>query len=154
MTGRTGRARRHLLLSLLLIATLSAGCATTATGSRHANAPAAVVRGYFAAMNRRDLAVLPAWVAPDVEWFSMAAGERILEVAGREELAQAWRSYFARFATTHVAIENLAAAGETVTVVERAEWRQGRESGSRRSVGVFELEDGRIRRITYFLPTQ
>lgn len=156
MIGRTGRAQRHPLLSmaLLLIASLSAGCATTATESRHTPTPATVVKSYFAAMNRRDLGVLAAWVSPDVEWFSVAAGERILEVADRDELAQAWRSYFARFATTRVTIESLAAAGDTVAVIERAEWRQGQDSGSRRSVGVFELEGGRIRRITYFLPTQ
>jgi len=91
-------------------------------------------------------------VSPDVEWYSFLAGERILEVENREGLKEAFETYFARFAETRATIESAWVVGDLVAVRERTQWSDGTLRGSGERLGVFELADGRIVRITYFLP--
>lgn len=147
--GWPGRA-----LAPLLVAALMVGCATTRPPA--ALEPGAdgraIVEAYYAAINRRDLLALPAYVSPDVEWYSFLGGERILEVASREGLKEAFEIYFARFTDTRATIEAAWVVGDLVAVREQTEWSDGTLRGSGERLGVFELADGRIVRITYFLP--
>ena len=105
----------------------------------------------MAALNRRDLLPLTAYVTPDFEWLSMVNGERVVEVASREALADMLRVYFERNQNPTWRIESMNASGNVLAVTERVEWVESGASQSRNSVGVYEFQDGRIRRVTYFL---
>jgi len=147
-----GRALGGVVSVASLLAT---GCVTTTGGNdaRSADAqPRQIVAAYYEAINRRDLLALPAYVAPDVSWYSVIDGERLLEVDSREDLAAAFTTYFERFPETRVSVEAWLEAGEIVAVRERTGWSDGASSGSGERLGVFELEDQRIVRVTYFLP--
>jgi ketosteroid isomerase-like protein len=146
----------------------AAAVSTPAQSSTPAAASRAVVAGYIAALNRRDLLALTAYVTPDVEWYSMVNGERLLELSGREALEKSLAQFFERYAKTRWVIEtmqvvegrgtptdkdreNSGSSGVVVGVAERSEWNEGGLLKARSSLGVYELSDGRIRRITYFL---
>jgi len=133
------------------LAALLAGCVASPGRTVTSQDARAVVERYLQAINRRDLVSLAAFATPDVEWISMANGERIVEVSGREALRQAYEEYFKQNAFTSWRIERALAADRYVAVVERAEWGEGAARAARVSMGVYEIVDGRIRRITYFL---
>jgi ketosteroid isomerase-like protein len=142
------------LLRCLLIGLLSvtiASCATTR--SKKEATPLAVVENYLAALNRRDLLALTAYVEPNVVWYSSVKDERIQEVAGREVLVEQLRRYFAQHDETKWQIDQSIIAAQIVAVRERSTWRSSSAIGERVSVAVYEIHAGRIARITYFLDT-
>jgi limonene-1,2-epoxide hydrolase len=139
-----------------LLATTLVGCAgLSAAPSAHSGQPPAsgqiVIEKYLAALNRRDLLALTAYVTPDVEWYSMVNGERILEVSGRDALTQSLQQHFAGHANTTWSIEAAQTIGNHVAVTERSQWSEDGRVQSRSTLGVYEFVSGRIRRITYFL---
>jgi hypothetical protein len=91
------------------------------------------------------------YVTPDVEWYSAMGSERVLEVSGREALIEALRVYFARDLKAAWSFDSAVAHGNFIAVRERSQWRNVDESGQRETLCVYELQDGRIRRITQFL---
>jgi hypothetical protein len=142
-----------LYVCVALGALWASGCATVSPRSGAVSGePHAVVEAYYDAVNRRDLLVLPAYVAPDVTWYSVIDGEWLLEVDSREALVEAFETYFARFPQTGAKIEAWLRVGDSIAVRERTSWSDGSQSGGGERLGVFETVEGRIVRVTYFLP--
>jgi hypothetical protein len=144
-----------LALRVLIGATVVAllGCGT-APQRKHVGESASaqrVIESYLKATNDRDLLMLTAYVTPDFEWVSLVGGERIVEVQSREALAATLREYFVRYPTSTLRNESLQVVDGFVVVSERSEWQASDGKGERTSLGVYELFDGRIRRVTYFL---
>ena len=155
MGAKLGQSLR--VLALLASALTLVGCATTGRQLKSETPSSlSVVEQYLAALNRRDLQMLTAYVTPDVEWYSVVDGKRIQEVSGRAELAQMLARYFEQHQRTHWAIEqsNITGTENILGVTERSEWSNSEGRGSRTSLSVYELHDGRIRRMTYFLPAE
>jgi ketosteroid isomerase-like protein len=138
---------KTIALFALVVCSL-VGCATA---QRQSNSSQSVVEKYFAALNRRDLLALTLYVSPDVEWYSMVNSERIVEVSDREALTQMLKRYFSAHERAHWSIERAAAVEHYVSISERSQWSESGRNESRTSLGVYEVVDGRIRRITYFL---
>ena len=134
----------------VMIALLSS-CASTPSKQAAPASPLTIVEQYLSALNRRDLLMLTAYVTPDVTWYSIVKGERITEVSGRQALAQTLTNYFASTQKTEWAIEQAIVVAQTVSVRERSQWRADDGNGERSSLAVYEIVDGRIARITYFL---
>ena len=134
----------------VVIALLSS-CAAAPSAKPATHSPLTIVEQYLSALNRRDLLMLTAYVSPDLMWYSVVKGERITEVSGRAALAQTLSSYFARTQQTQWTIEQALVVAQTVSVRERSQWRADDGSGDRMSLAVYEIVDGRIARITYFL---
>jgi ketosteroid isomerase-like protein len=137
----------------LLLAACTIAPVRPQAGVRDGTEDVRQLEDYYAAINRRDLLVLPAYVTPDVVWYSIIDGERILEVDSREALVEAFRVYFERFAETRAEIASSIAVGDVIAVVERTRSSDGVTMNRGERVGVFEFENGRIARITYFLPS-
>jgi len=144
------RAARLVLVTCALVALLQS-CASTPPRNPESGAPEIVVRNYHAALNRGDLLPLTLYVAPDVEWYSVVNGERILEVSGRQALTEALRAYFARNLKPTWSFDSAFTSGSFIAVRERSQWRGAEGSSERTTLCVYELHDGRIRRITQFL---
>jgi ketosteroid isomerase-like protein len=139
-------------VTMILMALLLGGCATQPVKqSTLDSAQYSVIENYFAALNRRDLLPLTAYVTPDFEWVSMVDGERVVEVSSREALSEMLRAYFERNQSPSWRIEAVNASGNVLAVTERTEWVENDATQSRNTLGVYELQDGRIRRVTYFL---
>ena len=147
LQNRVGR-----LVLCLALAMLCAACATSPHKSASADASTrAVIGGYFDALNRRDLLVLTAYVTPDFQWLSIVDGERIVEVESREALVETLRKHFEQYEIFRWNVVDARVLDDQVAVTERSEWREGGAPQQRETLGVFELRDGRIRRVTYFL---
>jgi ketosteroid isomerase-like protein len=95
--------------------------------------------------------VLTAYVTPNIEWFSVLNGEYLQEVAGREELVKTLQTYYTQNQQTHWTVEQSMIVEQRVVVRERSAWRTAAGPGERVSLVVYELRDGRIARINYFL---
>jgi limonene-1,2-epoxide hydrolase len=144
------RARQWIAIAGCI--SLLTACATAKPSMTDTqNAQRRVVENYFAALNRRDLLALTLYVTPNIEWYSSVDGERILEVAGREPLKGMLTSYFAQNANTEWRMLDAESTDAFVAVTERTQWQSGAGVQTRTTIGVFQIEDGRIRRITYFL---
>jgi ketosteroid isomerase-like protein len=148
------RRAGNLLLSLTAMCLLAA-CATAtydrSVAGHGSSASIAVLENYLAALNRRDLLVLAAHVAPDVKWHSIADGEVIVDARNRQELAALLEQYFKLYPHTRWEIETTLASEAKVAVVERSEWGERQPFESKMSMSVYEIEDGRIKRITQFI---
>jgi limonene-1,2-epoxide hydrolase len=139
--------RSSVLIAVLVV--FVGGCASARAPST--STPLSVVENYLASLNRRDLLALTAYTTVDVEWYSVVEGERIQEVAGRDALAKSLTQFFDKYAAARWRVESSETVGGRVAVRERSEWSEGGRAQSRTTLGVYELSDGRIRRITYFL---
>ncbi len=143
------------VLVLTLASLLMGGCATVQHRESRRSPLLAAVEGYVAALNRRDLLALTLYTTPDVEWYSVVGGELILEVSGRDALAKSLTQYFARNANARWTIKSAQVVANRVAVNEQSEWseadRRQAHAGQSVYLGVYELSDGRIRRMTYFL---
>jgi len=149
--GRHAGPPRASVLGLLCIVLLSACAAHPVKYSASDRSQLAVVENYLAALNRRDVLALTAHVDPAFQWFSAVDGERIEEVASREGLASMLTSYFRSNTSMQWRIESATAVDGKLAVEERTEWIEDGRMLSRHTLGVYELHDGRIRRVTYFL---
>lgn len=141
----------QLLLAAMALGGALSGCVSTQGVAAKHSPLTGVVAQYFDALNRRDLLALAAYVTPDVEWYSIVAGERILEVSGREPLTQALQGYFDATKRTHWAIKSVQSVANTIAIVERSEWSEAQGTQARDSIAVYEFVDGRIRRMTHYL---
>src|ERR1043165_611000 len=122
MSKRFGMSVRAWVFASLAAADLS-GCATSPMTStvKHALDVRLVVERYLAALNRRDLTALSAYVTPDIEWYSAVAADRMLEVSGRDALTQALGKYFSEHDKTHWELQRADVVDEFVAAVERSE---------------------------------
>lgn len=109
-----------------------------------------VVEHFIAAFNARDLARMLSLTTPDVQWLSIEGEKMSVEAAGVEALRSSLESYFRSVPTARSTIERSLIAGPHVSIWERVRW-QGR-SGERTqaSLAIYELQDGRIRRVWYY----
>jgi limonene-1,2-epoxide hydrolase len=130
-------------------------CASSQVNQGHiAKTPVAIIESYFAALNRHDLSVLTLYVTPDFEWYSQVDGERIVEVSGREALSAMLTRYFAESRSAQWSLLHAEPTGPFVATVERSQWNENGGMRSRTGLGVYEIENERIRRVTYFLSSQ
>lgn len=141
-------------LSLLLIASLLAGCA--GSGSTRATdglASEKLVQAYVAAFNRHDAAAAASLLAPDLQWLAIDNGQTNIEAAGRASMQQWLQNYFASVPDVRSEVETFARGTERVAVYECVSWRDAGVRQRRCAHGVFELRAGLIHRV-WFWPAQ
>lgn len=132
--------QRIFLASLLALA---------AAGAR-AQSPAEVVERYLDAYNDHDVDAMLEFVHPDIQWLSIDGDRVRIETDGTEALAQAMRGYFEAVPSTRSSIETMMVSGNRVSVRERAHWKSSGQARSQTALSVYELVEGRIRRVWYF----
>lgn len=118
--------------------------------SARAQSPDAVVERYMAAYNDHDVEAMLELVDADVQWLSID-GDRIrVEAEGAAALGEAMRGYFESMPSTRSEIETMMISGNRVSVREIARWRVGDEWREQAALSVYQIADGRIRRVWYF----
>ncbi|MFN0119242.1 MAG: nuclear transport factor 2 family protein [Blastocatellia bacterium] len=108
------------------------------------------VRDFVTAFNRHDTTAMAALVAGDIQWMNVKGSAVEVEVAGRAALEQSMAAYFRSCPTCHSEIESIMTAGRFVTIHERAMWTGKNGAQAQRSLGVYEIRDGRIQRAWYY----
>lgn len=118
--------------------------------SARAGQPGELVERYLAAYNDRDVAGMLEFVHPDIQWLSIAGDEVRVEADGAEALGESLRGYFEAVPSTRSSIEAMMVSGNRVSVAERARWESEAGPRSQTALSIYEIAEGRIRRVWYF----
>ena len=132
---------------------LAIGC----TGSRRSTeivaAPPgneAVVAAFVAAYNRHDVDAMLALADTGIVWLSVAGDSVQIETRGAAALRRSLAGYFRSVPTARSVLGQVTSVGPWVTVHERAEWQSSSGPRAQTSVAVYEVRDGRVRRVWYY----
>lgn len=115
-----------------------------------AQSPDEIIERYMAAYNDHDVEAMLELVHPEIQWLSVDGNRVSVETDGAEALAEAMRGYFETVPSTRSSIEMMMVSGNRVSVRERAHWKLSGQAYSQAVLTVYELVDGRIRRVWYF----
>ena len=100
-----------------------------------------IVRDFIAAWSRLDPEELAAYFAEDGVYHNMPTGP----VAGRDNVKQLIRGFIGAWTETTWDIRNILSSGDVVVAERLDRTRAGDKSVDLPCVGVFELEDGKIK---------
>lgn len=137
---------RNIVAGLLL----SVGLGAPSIASDPPRSSEAIVRAYTEAFNHHDVDAMLALAHAEIEWLSIAGSKAAVETSGKEALRTSMASYFGGNPTSKSVIEAVMADGPFIVVRERAEWTSKDGPRAQRSVAVYELRDGLIRRVWYY----
>jgi hypothetical protein len=143
---------RPLALCLLTVALAPAARAQPADAAPP-ETPAeaeAVVRAFVEAYNRHDVAGMLALADTAVVWLSVAGDSVVVEARGAAELARGLEGYFRDVPSAASEVEAVTALGPWVAVRERARWTGEAGPRAQAALSVYEVRDGRVRRVWYY----
>lgn len=109
-----------------------------------------IVREFEAAFNKHDAAAMLALLAADAQWLSVKGSQMATEVEGKIALEKWLQGYFKSCPSCRSSFEQVMPAGSYVTVHEKATWESKSGPKMQKSLGVYEVRDGLIRRVWYF----
>ncbi len=138
---------------LILVLVIVAGCALVESYAVLARQPApneAVVRKFEAAFNKHDVAAMAALVTDDAQWLSVDGDKLSVETSGKAALATWLNGYFKSCPSCRSEFEAVLVAGSYVTAHERAAWQSKSGPKTQRSLSVYEVHGGLIRRVWYY----
>jgi hypothetical protein len=135
---------RWSTLLLLLLASLSALAQQAEVG------PKQTVRQLIAAFNAHDSAAMARFVTEDVQWLSVSGESISIEAKGKAALVAAMTGYFQSCPTCRSELAEIIASRDRVSAVEIASWRGKNVQKTQRSLSVYELSGGLIKRVYYF----
>jgi len=109
-----------------------------------------ILRAYVEAYNRHDVDKLMTMIADDFAYFSVAGDSMQCDIRGSAPLREWLTGYFRSLPTLRAVIENIFPCGAFLAMRERAIWQSKKGERSQVSIGVYEIQNGRIRRAWYF----
>lgn len=141
-----------LLTSLLLAANTAAPQpAPASTQQEVIPTPAVeqVVRQYMAAYNQQDVQATLAFLADEITWFSIQGDSVSVQARGKAAFESFLGKYFANNPTSRSEVEQALVLGPFVSIIERATWKAKSGEQTQASLAVYEVQDGKIRRVWY-----
>ena len=102
-----------------------------------------IVGDFIDSYNRHDVEAMMSLVAEDVNWFSVDAAALSIETNDAAELRTFLNDYFKNCKTCRSTVSGLSYKGNTVSFFETT-------ASGQTSLAVYEIEDGKIRRVYYF----
>lgn len=138
-----------LFLALGACARTRAASSGLAISGSETVAELAVLR-YVEAFNRHDVAAMIAQVEPNIRWHSLTGDSLVTEAAGQVALERELTSYFRSFPTVRSMLGVLSSNGPYVAGRELVQWEQNGTRKSQASLSVYEIRDGRVRRVWYY----
>lgn len=109
-----------------------------------------LVTAFVEAFSKHDVADLVARTHADVEWLSIDGSTVSVETRGQEALAAYLQKYFEGCPSCRSTVEISSVSGNFVAAIETAHWESKGEKRSQASLSVYEITDGKIRRVWYY----
>lgn len=110
-----------------------------------------VVESQIEAFNAHDATALAELVSDDFVWLSVQGDTIDVAVQGRTALRESMKRYFESVPSVRSTLESAVATGPFVAVRERVRWKEDEgRTRSQASLAVYQIEEGRIRRVWYF----
>ena len=86
----------------------------------------------------------------DIVWLSVDGDKTDVMTNGAEAMREEMKGYFGPDANPKSAVEILKSHGPFVTTLERAYWMRDGEENSQASFAVYEVIEGKVRRVWYY----
>jgi hypothetical protein len=109
-----------------------------------------VVGAFVAAYNRHDVDAMLALADTGIVWLSVAGDSVRVEARGAAALRRSLAGYFRSVPSTRSVLGEMTSVGPWVTVHERAQWQASSGPRAQTAVAVYEVRDGRVRRVWYY----
>jgi hypothetical protein len=109
-----------------------------------------VVERFLEAFNRHDVEAMLALAHPEIQWLSVEGEKISVETAGAAALGESMRKYFRSLPSSRSSIEGAVEAGRFVSVRERARWEGKSGERTQSALAVYEVDEGRVRRVWYY----
>lgn len=142
--------KTYSLIFLLVIIVGGILVGSYAVLARQPAANEAVVRKFEAAFNKHDVAAMAVLVTDDAQWLSVNGDKLSVETSGKAALETWLTGYFKSCPTCHSEFEDVRVSGSFVTTHERATWESKSGPKAQRSLSVYEVRGGLIRRVWYY----
>lgn len=112
--------------------------------------PQKQVRRFIAAFNAQDSDAMLALTHADIEWHSVDGDRLSTETRGREQLRAFLKGYFKSCPSCRSKLTKISHTATRVSAVEVASWQTSNGRKTQRSLSIYELDGGLIRRVYYF----
>lgn len=121
------------------------------TACNQAATPHPIITAHVDAFNAKDVAAMAEFEHPDTEWFAVNGGDMTLEISGRDALSEMMKDYLKSNPNVTGKLRDWSINGNFISVTETASWttKTGDEK-SQSALAVYELENGLIRRVSYY----
>lgn len=134
----------YLLIFIVLI--------TTSATMAQSNSVLTTLQDQVDAFNERDVERLAKNVSENFKWYYLGSDTLMLEVEGRQNFQQAMEGYFSSFSWVESNITDYVVIGNRITFKEEVSYRtQSGDIATSSSMGIYEIKDGVITRVWYFL---
>lgn len=142
----TARCRLAFPFVVVLLVASSAGAKERPAG----DAPTQVVQRLFAAFNAHSPERMAELVTEDFELYYMTDGKAVLGTQGPDALRKEMAGYFASLPTVRSKAERGTVSGSYLSFRETVSWEHEGKTRTQFSLAVYEVRDGRIRRVWYY----
>lgn len=103
------------------------------------------------AFNKQDTERLVENISDDFKWFYISADTMLLEVEGKEQFREVMESYFETVKGVHSTIDRYVIDGNRISFKETVKWQSRNCERSQSAMGIYEMKDGKIYRVWYFM---
>ena len=111
-----------------------------------------MVRAHLAAFNAKDIDAMAKRVAEDFVWYDVNGDQTRIDTRGRDALRKGMERYFKNLPSAKSELHMLTTNGNFVSVRERATWKtKSGEDRSQNAFAIYEVVDGLIKRVWYYL---
>ena len=141
---------KHLKILLPLCVAAGLVVALRAQEKSKEPSPADIVARQLAAFNRHDPAALARGVTEDFRWYSVGSDNTKIATEGREKFLSGMKDYFKSFPSVSSRVDGVTPSGTFVSFRETASWTNKNGLQSQESLGVYEIQEGLIKRVWYF----
>lgn len=106
-----------------------------------------VITDYFDTYNNHQVDSLMIMVSSDFKMYSVSHDTTTLDINGKEALRKWLSGYFNDLPNVSSSTSGINVSGNYVSFIETAHWG---ENKSQSSLAVYEIENGKIRRVWYY----
>ena len=109
-----------------------------------------VVHNLTRAFNAHNVEGMLKWVHDDVKWFFIQDDKLEMSTSGKDELQTAMLGYFDSIPSAQSEVLDQLINGPFIVFKERASWESSAGKKSQTAVGVYEVVNGKVKRVWYY----
>lgn len=115
------------------------------------NDPHKVITHFFEAFNQHDPDAMATLMHPQIAWLGIKDDQVSVEMQGADTIKTSMVGYFKQLPTVRSEIQSYAVTGNFISVSERVTWKNKKgETRSQQSLSVYQITEGKIRRVWYY----
>ncbi len=136
------------MVAALFVAGVPAGAGVAA---HEVSAQVAKVTSYVDAYNAKDADAMRALMHPDIQWIAIEGAKSEVVADGRDSLVAQMADYFDSPMVPRSTVGDIIENGRFLVMRETAHWTDSDgKDREQSSLAIYEMEDGLIRRVSYY----